>query len=48
LDGKLAGNAEFDMAVPLTFGAEGLSCGYNFGEAEIQRLPTRRSASRDD
>jgi arylsulfatase len=24
------------MAVPLTFGAEGSSCGYNLGEAKIQ------------
>ena len=32
-DGTLAGNAEFDMTVPLTFGLEGLSCAYDFGEA---------------
>jgi arylsulfatase len=32
-DGKLVGNAEFDMTVPLIFGIEGLSCGYDFGEA---------------
>ena len=33
IDGKLVGNAEFDMTVPLIFGIEGLSCGYDFGEA---------------
>ena len=32
-DGKLVGNAEFDTTVPLIFGIEGLSCGYDFGEA---------------
>jgi hypothetical protein len=32
-DGTLVGNAEFDMTVPLIFGVEGLSCGYDFGEA---------------
>jgi len=32
-DGKLVGDAEFDMTVPLIFGIEGLSCGYDFGEA---------------
>jgi len=31
-DGKLVGNAEFDVTVPLIFGIEGLSCGYDFGE----------------
>ena len=33
LDGKLVGDAEFDMTVPIIFGIEGLSCGYDFGEA---------------
>jgi hypothetical protein len=32
-DGALVGNAEFVMTVPLIFGIEGLSCGYDFGEA---------------
>jgi hypothetical protein len=32
-DGTLVGNAEFDVTVPLIFGVEGLSCGYDFGEA---------------
>ena len=32
-DGKLVGNAEFDITVPIVFGIEGLSCGYDFGEA---------------
>jgi arylsulfatase len=33
IDGKLVGNADFDTTVPLIFGIEGLSCGYDFGEA---------------
>lgn len=33
IDGKLVGNTEFPMTVPITFGIEGLSCGYDFGEA---------------
>jgi arylsulfatase len=32
-DGKLVGDAEFDVTVPIIFGIEGLSCGYDFGEA---------------
>jgi arylsulfatase A-like enzyme len=32
-DGKLVGNAESEMTVPIIFGIEGLSCGYDFGEA---------------
>lgn len=31
-DRELVGNAAFDMTVPLIFGIEGLSCGYDFGE----------------
>ena len=33
VDGKLVGNADFAMTVPLIFGTEGLSCGYDFDEA---------------
>ena len=33
IDGKLVGNAEFSTTVPILFGIEGLSCGYDFGEA---------------
>jgi hypothetical protein len=33
IDGKLVGNSKFDTTVPLIFGIEGLSCGYDFGEA---------------
>jgi arylsulfatase A-like enzyme len=33
INGKLVGNADFDITVPLVFGIEGLSCGYDFGEA---------------
>jgi arylsulfatase len=32
VNGKLEGNAEFEMTVPIIFGVEGLSCGYDFGE----------------
>lgn len=31
-DGELVGQAEFHVTVPITFGIEGLSCGYDFGE----------------
>jgi hypothetical protein len=31
--GKLVGNAKFDVTVEIIFGIEGLSCGYDFGEA---------------
>ena len=47
-DGKLVGNAEFDMTVPLIFGIEGLSCGYDFGEAVTPRLPRAVPLHRDD
>jgi arylsulfatase len=33
IDGRLVGNAEFETTVPIIFGIEGLSCGYDFGEA---------------
>jgi len=33
IDGDLVGNAEFSTTVPILFGIEGLSCGYDFGEA---------------
>lgn len=33
INNKLVGNAEFDTTVPIVFGLEGLSCGYDFGEA---------------
>jgi arylsulfatase len=32
IDGTLVGNTEFPITTPLTFGIEGLSCGYDFGE----------------
>ena len=32
IDDKLVGNAEFPLTVPIMFGIEGLSCGYDFGE----------------
>jgi arylsulfatase len=33
INGELVGNSEFPTTVPITFGIEGLSCGYDFGEA---------------
>jgi arylsulfatase len=33
VNGELVGNAEFQTTVPILFGIEGLSCGYDFGEA---------------
>jgi len=33
IDDKLVGNADFSTTVPILFGIEGLSCGYDFGEA---------------
>jgi len=33
IDGELVGNTEFPTTVPILFGIEGLSCGYDFGEA---------------
>ncbi|MGB7116782.1 MAG: arylsulfatase [Anaerolineales bacterium] len=33
IDDKLVGNNEFPTTVPILFGIEGLSCGYDFGEA---------------
>ena len=32
-NGELVGNAEFPTTVPITYGIEGLSAGYDFGEA---------------
>jgi arylsulfatase len=33
INGELVGNTDFPTTVPITFGIEGLSCGYDFGEA---------------
>ena len=33
INGELVGNTEFPTTVPITFGIEGMSCGYDFGEA---------------
>jgi arylsulfatase A-like enzyme len=33
INGQLAGMTEFPVTVPIAFGIEGLSCGYDFGEA---------------
>jgi arylsulfatase len=33
INDKLVGNTEFETTVPILFGIEGLSCGYDFGEA---------------
>ena len=33
INGELVGHSEFPTTVPITFGIEGLSCGYDFGEA---------------
>jgi len=33
INNELVGNTEFPTTVPITFGIEGLSCGYDFGEA---------------
>jgi arylsulfatase len=33
INGELVGNSEFPTTVPILFGIEGLSCGYDFGEA---------------
>jgi arylsulfatase len=30
---ELVGNMDFPTTVPITFGIEGMSCGYDFGEA---------------
>jgi arylsulfatase len=32
-DGKLVADTEIPVTVPIIFGIEGLSCGYDFGEA---------------
>jgi arylsulfatase len=43
IDGELVGAADFETTVPIIFGLEGLSCGYDFGEAvtEDYRTPFR-------
>ena len=43
IDDELVGAAEFETTVPIIFGIEGLSCGYDFGEAvtEDYRTPFR-------
>jgi arylsulfatase len=33
IDGEIVGAEEFHVTVPILFGIEGLSCGYDFGEA---------------
>ena len=33
INDELVGNSEFPTTVPILFGIEGLSCGYDFGEA---------------
>jgi arylsulfatase len=33
LNGRLVASVEFDTTVPAVFSAEGMSCGYDFGEA---------------
>jgi arylsulfatase len=40
IDGELVGNNEFWTSVPITFGIEGLSCGYDFGEAVTHEYET--------
>jgi arylsulfatase len=40
INGELVGNTEFPTTVPLTFGIEGLSCGYDFGEAVTHEYET--------
>ena len=45
INSELVGNPEFPTTVPITFGIEGLSCGYDFGEAVTHeyRAPFRFS-----
>jgi arylsulfatase A-like enzyme len=40
IDGELVGDAEFETTVPIMFGIEGLSCGYDFGEAVTEDYET--------
>jgi hypothetical protein len=40
IDGDLVGDAEFETTVPIIFGIEGLSCGYDFGEAVTEDYQT--------
>lgn len=37
IDGTLVGNKEFHVTTPILFCIEGLSCGYDFGEAVTER-----------
>jgi arylsulfatase len=39
-DRPISAAAEFATTVPLTFGIEGLSCGYDFGEAVTHEYHT--------
>ena len=47
-DGKLVGNADFAMTVPLIFGTEGLSCGYDSRRSRLRRLPHAIPIHRED
>jgi arylsulfatase len=40
VNGELVGNAEFPTLTPILFGIEGLSCGYDFGEAVTHKYHT--------
>jgi hypothetical protein len=40
INDELVGNSEFPTTVPITFGIEGLSCGYDFGEAVTHKYET--------
>lgn len=40
INGELVGSAEFPTSVPITFGIEGLSCGYDFGEGVTHEYET--------
>jgi hypothetical protein len=43
INNELVGNADIPVTVPIIFGIEGLSCGYDFGEAvtDNYRAPFR-------
>jgi arylsulfatase len=40
INGELVGNTEFPTSTPILFGIEGLSCGYDFGEAVTHEYHT--------
>jgi arylsulfatase len=40
INGELVGNTQFPTTVPILFGIEGLSCGYDFGEAVTHKYKT--------